>query len=285
VGYLLATRHPGAPPWGVPFVDSGAARVAYAARGDGPAVLLLHAGVTDRRSWVPVVDRLGDGVRSITYDRRGFGETSYEPEPHREVDDALAVLEAEGVASAVVIGASAGGRLAVDLALAHPDRVDALVLIGAGVSGAAHEDPSVYPPAVRALYAAYESAEAGGDLDELNRIEAHAWLDGWAAEEGRVRGSPRDLFLDMNGIALRASDAGPEQVPEPAWDRLGSIRVPALVLCGDLDVVCTSASEHLAEQIPHARYEVLRGTGHLPHLEAHPHTLEGIADIVEEVTA
>ena len=266
------------------FVDSGAARLACSARGDGPAVLLLHAGVTDRRSWQPLIAHLGDGVRTIAYDRRGFGETIYEPEPHLGMDDALAVLDAERVESAVVIGASNGGLRAVDLALAHPDRVRALVLIAAGVSGAPHEDPTTFSSSVQCLYAAYEAAEEGDDLDELNRIEAHAWLDGWAADEGRVTGPVRELFLEMNGAALAAPDPGPERELDPAWERLDDIKVPTLVLCGDLDVLCTSVSEHLAAEIPGARYEVLEGTGHLPHLEGHPRTLGAIAGFVAEVT-
>ena len=229
------------------------------------------------------MDHLGDGYRTIAYDRRGFGETTYRPEPHREMDDALAVLDAEGVTSAVVVGASNGGRRAVDLALAHPQRVQALALIGAGVSGAPDEDPTTFPDSVQQLYAAYESADAGDDLDELNRMEAHAWLDGWAADEGRVSGPARDLFLDMNGIALRAADPGPEEASEPAWDRLGAIDVPTLVLCGDLDMLSTQGSEHLASAIPGARYEQLRDTGHLPHYEGHPRALELIAEFIAGV--
>ena len=266
-------------------VASGAARIAYEARGDGPSVLLLHAGVTDRRSWAPLVEHLGGGYRTIAYDRRGFGETTYRPEPHREVDDALAVLDAEGAGPSVVIGASNGGRRAVDLALAHPTRVRALVLIGAGVSGASEDDPAAFAPHVRRLWAAYEAAEEGNDLDELNRNEAHAWLDGWAAPEGRVTGPARDLFLDMNGRALRSPDPGPEVPVEPAWDRLGAIGVPTLVLCGELDVVCLPASEHLAAAIPAAGFEVLAGTGHLPHLEGHHRTLEAIAEFLAELDA
>ena len=97
----------------MPFVDSGAARIAYSVAGDGPPVLLLHAGVTDRRSWRPLIEHLGTGFRTIAYDRRGFGETTYEPEPYREMDDALAVLDAEDVESAVVVGASNGGQRAI----------------------------------------------------------------------------------------------------------------------------------------------------------------------------
>ena len=145
------------------FVDSGAARIAYDVEGDGPPVLLLHAGVTDRRSWRPLVDHLGGAFRTIAYDRRGFGETTYEAEPHREMDDALAVLDAEGIASAVVVGASNGGQRAIALTLAHPERVRALVLIGAGVSGAPEEDPASFDEGVQRLYAAYEAAEEGDD--------------------------------------------------------------------------------------------------------------------------
>jgi pimeloyl-ACP methyl ester carboxylesterase len=268
----------------VPFVDSGAARLAYEVRGDGPPdLLLLHAGVTDRRSWAPLTAAIGDDVRTIAYDRRGFGETTYEPETHREMDDALRVLDAAAVGSAIVVGASDGGRRAVDLALAHPERVQALVLIAAGVSGAPEEDPTTFPAPIQRLYAAYEAAEAGDDLAELNRVEAHAWLDGWAAEEGRVTGPARDLFLEMNGIALHAADPGPEVDPEPAWDRLGDIAVPTLVLCGDLDVISTATSDHLADKIPGARYETVVGTGHLPHLEGHPRALAAIHALVTGV--
>ena len=83
----------------------------------------------------------------------------------------------------------------------------------------------------------------------------------------------------MNGRALRAADPGEEERLEPAWDRLGAIHVPTLVLCGDLDVLCTAASDHIAAEVPGARYETLEGTGHLPHLEGHQRALEAIAGL------
>lgn len=261
-------------------VSSGTAQIAYDAQGSGPAILLLHAGVTDRRSWAPLVDRLGDGWRSVAYDRRGFGETTYEPGPHRELDDALAVLDAELATEAIVIGASNGGRRAVDLALAHPERVRALVLIGAGVSGSPELDEADFSPRVQALAARLQAADAGDDVDLLNRVEAHAWLDGWEADEGRVGGPTRELFLDMNGIALRAPDPGEEEQPEPAWGRLDQLRVPTLVLCGDLDAVSLPASGTLATKVAGARYEVLAGTAHLPHLEGHARCFAAIDEFL-----
>ncbi|HEU0042341.1 MAG TPA: alpha/beta fold hydrolase, partial [Jiangellaceae bacterium] len=119
---------------------SGRAVLAYDVigepRADAEPVLLVHAGVTDRRSWGPLTDRLALTRQVIRFDMRGFGETTYEPEPWSRVDDAVAVLDAAGAARAAVVGASMGGSAAIDLTLAHPDRVERLVLIAPAVSGA-----------------------------------------------------------------------------------------------------------------------------------------------------
>ena len=265
-------------------VLSGRARVAYDIAGadDAAPILLLHAGVTDRRSWGRLRERLGHVWRTIAYDRRGFGETAYETEPHDPLDDLLAVLDAAGVVSAHVVASSNGGRRALELALEHPEQVRSLVLIAAAVPGGPPDDPTAFSPAVQELWAAYEAAEAGDDLDELNRVEAHAWLDGWESQEGRVQGRARSLFLDMNGIALRSAPAGPEHDHGSLWDRVREIDVPTLVLVGDLDVVCTVASQHLAAEIRGARLEVLDATGHLPHLEGHHRCLGAISDFLAE---
>jgi pimeloyl-ACP methyl ester carboxylesterase len=89
------------------FTDSGAARLAYdVSAPDDPIhdLLLLHAGVTDRRSWQPLVDTLGGRHRCVRYDARGYGETTYEPEAGwSPVEDAVAVLDAAGIDSAVVV--------------------------------------------------------------------------------------------------------------------------------------------------------------------------------------
>jgi pimeloyl-ACP methyl ester carboxylesterase len=268
------------------MATSGRADLAYdVAEGGANAspVLMLHAGVTDRRSWRPLVAALGPECTAVTFDRRGFGETRYEPEPHSPVDDALAVLDAAGLGArpVAVVGASIGGRTALDLALAHPARVAALVLIGSAVRGAPDTDEADVPDAERRLYEAIDAAEAAGDVDAVNRLEARLWLDGPAAPEGRVSGAARELFLAMNGAALAAPDPGPEVPPPAAWDRLEDVAAPTLVLVGELDLVdCRVRAAALAERIPDARLAVLPGTAHLPHLEAHPGCLAAVASFV-----
>jgi len=253
--------------------------LAAEAHGTGsPDVLLAHAGVTDRRSWRHVVESLPD-QRCLTYDSRGYGDTTYEREDGwSRVDDAVAVLDAYDVPSAVVVACSMGGRTALDLALTRPERVRALVLIGSAVSGA----PEIELEADLVwLEEAFEKAEQSGDLDELNRLEALVWLDGPRAGEGRVTGAARDLFLAMNRRALEAPDPGDERQVANAWERAGEIAVPTLVLIGEHDLPHTHANaERLADAIAGARLVRLPGVAHLPHLENDALTLREIAAFV-----
>jgi pimeloyl-ACP methyl ester carboxylesterase len=268
------------------LAPSGSALLAYDAEGDGPPVLLLHAGVTDRRAWRRLVDDLTPRHRTVAYDRRGYGETTYEAEPHDPVGDALAVLDHAGVDGPVaVVGASMGGRLAIDLTLDHPERVDRLVLIGSGCHGAPDRTPGEYPESYREIAHAIDLAEAAEDWDEVNALEAWLWLDGPSARDGRVGGAARELFLDMNGRALRAAPVGDPVDRPSAWDRLGEIAVPTLVLIGDLDLEdVADTAEGLAERIPGAELEWLEETAHLPHLERHPRCLRAIADFLAQPT-
>ena len=249
-------------------VASGRATLAAEIAGEGAPVVLLHAGVADRRMWREQVDALArGGFRAIAYDRRGFGDTLHADGAWSQVGDLAAVLDATaGGEPAVLVGCSQGGRIAIDAALAHPARVRGLVLVAPAVTGA--PEPASYPPAIEAWIARVEESEASGDVDRTNALEAHAWLDGPLAPEGRVGGAARDLFLAMNGIALRAEARGTEDEPPPAWDRVGSIAVPALVAWGDLDfpeVIDTCS--RLASSFPGARRHVFRGAAHLPMLE------------------
>jgi pimeloyl-ACP methyl ester carboxylesterase len=230
-------------------------------------LLFLHAGVTDRRSWRQVADTLSDTCRCITFDARGFGDTTFSPEPGwSPVDDAVCVLDAVGSDRAVVVGSSSGGHAAVDLALTHPQRVAGLVLIAPAVRGAPYPEPTEREAS---LEQGAERAQEDGDIDRANALEAQLWLDGPTSVEGRVGGRTRELFLDMNGRALRSTDPGPTGEREAAWPRLGEIGVPTLVLVGDLDVSDLQVvGRLLGAALPDATFTELPGVAHLPQLEA-----------------
>jgi pimeloyl-ACP methyl ester carboxylesterase len=256
-------------------IPSGNATLSAESYGSGtPDILLVHAGVTDQRAWSHVVDTLPD-ARCLTFDARGFGSTTYDTQDGwSAVDDAVAVLDAYAVPSAVVIGASMGGRTSIDLALTHPDRVQALVLIGPAVSGA--PEPA-YEPEVLALDSEWEAAEERGDQAAINRIEARVWLDGPSAPEGRVTGEARELFLEMNGRALAAPEPGKQAVDVAAWNRLGEIGLPVLVMVGEYDLRYIKENcAHIVRSIAGARLVELPGVAHLPHLEGDERTLTEI---------
>lgn len=245
----------------------GSATLAVESDGEGPALVCLHAGVCDRRMWRPLAARLASEHRVIAYDRRGFGQSRCDSEPSSELDDLCAVLDAcLGGAPAILVGASRGGALALDLALARPERVAALILMASAVSGA--PDGAPFSGAIREKVDALEAAEQSGDVDALNALEVHVWLDGPLEPEGRVQGALRELLLDMNGIALRHPALEKKPAPEPAWPRLEAVIQPTLVLSGDLDFPhCVAVSEALGARIPHVHAHVVRGTAHLPSLE------------------
>ncbi len=247
-------------------VESGQARLCAAHAGEGAPAIFLHAGVADRRMWGAEVQAAARTHHAIAYDRRGFGQTPHVDEAYSQVGDLLAVLDAMGGRDrAILVGSSQGGRIAIDAALAHPHRVAGLVLLAPAVSGAPRGD---IPPAAQTLVGRLEAAEAAGDLELMNALEARLWLDGPLEAAGRVAGAARDLFLDMNGIALRAEAKGAEQAPPPAVDRLGEIAVPTLLIWGDLDFPYLQArSRLLAQTIPGARGHVVAGVAHLPGLE------------------
>ncbi|HTP99672.1 MAG TPA: alpha/beta hydrolase [Casimicrobiaceae bacterium] len=250
-------------------IDSGLTRIAADTAGRGAPVVFLHAGVADRRMWGAQLPAVADlGFLAVAYDRRGFGETLHADERYSQVGDLCAVLDAVAPREpAVLVGCSQGGRIAVDAALAVPHRVRALVLVAPAVGGA--PEVTDFPPAIRRWIERMEAADAAADVDAVNALEAHAWLDGPLSAENRVSGHPRDLFLEMNELALRAELRGTEDAPPPAYARLPEIVAPALVVWGDLDFPNIGAAcEHLAAALPRARALRLPNVAHLPSLEA-----------------
>ncbi len=246
-------------------VEAGRARLACRQLGEGLPVVFLHAGVCDKRMWREQMTAVAEeGWHAVAYDRRGYGETESPDEEFNHVDDLEAVLAALDIHAAVLVGCSMGGGLAVDFALRHPGRVIGLVLIGTSISGA----PWTATQAEQMLEAAEEDAWERGDRDMLNRVQAHEWLDGPRAQSGRVGGAVRELFLDMNAIALGKPELTLEEQRPAAWPRVAEVGAPTLLLVGDEDFTALiDRHEHLSEEMPNAFAAVLEGVAHIPSIE------------------
>ena len=250
----------------------GATLVADRWAGAGPSIVLLHAGVCDRRCWREVGARLGAAGRDVVaYDRRGFGEVPPAARPFRHADDLVAVLDAVSPdAPAVLVGSSMGGGVALDAALEAPGRVAGLVLIAPAVSGDPDPDDATYIAATNGLAEGIDEAWTAGDVETCNRLEVRLWLDGPFAPEGRVRGPARELALAMNRIVIANGEPDADGASGlDASSRAHEVAVPAVLACGDLDVpLKLERCAALAEAIPGAAYRELRGRAHLPYLEA-----------------
>ncbi len=250
-----------------PFsVNVGNAVIAGLKQGDGLPVVFLHAGVCDKRMWLSQMQEVADeGWQAIAYDRRGFGETSSPDESFSHIADLEAVLAAHDIHAAVFVGCSMGGGLAIDFALAHPGRVIGLVLIGTAVNGA----PWATAESETAMEMAMDDADERGDPELINKVDAHAWLDGPRSASGRVGGAARELFLDMNSVVLnKPALSAEERSASNAWQRMDSVNAPSLLIVGDEDFTAIiDRHETLSETMPNAFAVLLEGVAHIPSIE------------------
>jgi len=221
-------------------------------------VLLLHAGIADSRMWAPQITALETaGHRVSAPDLPGFGETPLEP----GVVDYVAYAASFAPTSSVLVGCSFGGRIALELAVAWPELVEKLVLVGAGLGG------WEWSEAARAGFAEEEEAIEGGDLAEAAAAQARMWLADDASAD--VRALTEAMTLRSYELQIPVDGQVTAAWPEPpAADRLGDVTAPTLVVVGSEDVPDILAiAERLAAGIPSARREVVDGAGHLPGLE------------------
>ena len=175
------------------------------------------------RTGAGVVPALAEQFEVVTYDQRAYGRSDGWNGPYSQVDDLTGVLDELGIAQAALVGASRGGRIALDTALSQPARVTKLALVAAGLAG--HPLNVEVTPEQEARW---DAAEADGDMATLAEIDLEVWAPLGADEE------LRRLFHD-NVEASNASDPAVPVEP-PAAARLGEVRIPVLVVTGDHDV-------------------------------------------------
>ena len=217
--------------------------------GAGSAVVLLHMGVVDSRIWDPVVPLLAQRHRVIRFDQRGYGQSPTWTGPYSPVDDVVSVLDATGVDRAALVGASRGGRIAIQVALTRPERVSALVLVSSGLSGHPLQLDATPEQEER-----WERAEAAGDFGAMAEIDLEFWAP--MAVDAELRA----IFVE-NAEASNSADPARE---EPAVDRLAEIAAPTLVITGGHDVpALNEVGALLAREIPGARSAVIDEADHM----------------------
>jgi len=204
------------------LVDANGTRLWVETEGTGPAVLFLHGGLGDSRLWAPVAERLAERFRTIRYDYRHYGRSESPTGEFATLDDLFALLDALEVDRAALVGLSLGGSIALDAALARPERVSAVAHVAGAVTGLPLDLASDEE------YAEYEAALERGDLDAAMAFDFELWAPLGADEQ------LRELWLatpDARGVPEGAT---PTPRP-PAHERLGGLAVPTLVIVATHD--------------------------------------------------
>ncbi len=241
----------------MPYTISDGIRLYWEEQGEGPPVLLIMGLTFTHDMWFRVLPALASRSRVILFDNRGVGLSEVPPGPYtirQMARDASAVLDAAGLSSAHVVGASMGGMIAQELALTHPDRVRSLLLACTSHGGLLARWPRfVRPRGIKWTGSERRERELAlapllyAPSTPMDRI--HEDLD----VRCRSPWSYKGFLNQFSGILLWSS-----------YRRLPSIRVPTLVVHGDCDrLVPYQNGQVVASRIPGARFRLIQDAGHI----------------------
>jgi 3-oxoadipate enol-lactonase len=234
--------------------------------GEGPAVALVHEGICDSRMWDPQWDSWSREFRLLRVDLRGFGRTPLEPGRFAHARDLVAALEAHGFDRVALVGVSLGGRVVLEVALARPELVTALVLVAPGLPGHAWSEQAL------AGWGEEEAALEAGDLERAVELNLRMWVDGPRRRPEGVDAGLRARVAEMQRRAfelqLLLEEDEEELLVEDLAQRLNEIQAPTLVLVGEEDQPDMHAiADRLAQEIPGARRATIPNTAHVPSME------------------
>lgn len=255
------------------------------ARGTGEPLLLLHGFTGRGTSWGAHAVAFARAFRTIVVDLPGHGRTGIHHDLVRNgieqtADDLASILAHLRAVPANVLGYSLGARVALRLAVAHPDVVARLVLESPSAGLASGEEQLARRRADAALADALERDGIETFVDTWERqpiFASHAALS--PSRVARIRRIRLDNTTAGLAASLRAAGQG---VMEPLHDRLHAVRVPTLVIAGALDAVGRARAEAIAAAVPGARLEIIDGAGHTPHEERSLHFRRLALEFLEE---
>jgi 2-succinyl-6-hydroxy-2,4-cyclohexadiene-1-carboxylate synthase len=252
-------------------VVSNGVRFHFTDRGHGNPLVLLHGFTGSSASWWPVIDQLAARHRVIAVDLIGHGRPEAPAEAARyafdlALDDLAAIADHLGIVPATWLGYSMGGRLALGLALRHPEVVSALILESA-TAGIA--DPQECAARHRADDALADQIERDGVASFVDAWEA---LPMWASQRTlprEARQRQRKVRLANSPTGLANSLRGMGQGRQPSyWHRLAEIVKPSLLIAGEADEKFAGIARNMAGSIPHAALVIVPDAGHAVHLES-----------------
>ncbi len=257
------------------FVEVNGAQLYYERAGVGQALIMIHAGIADCRMWDYEFASLADSYQTLRFDMRGYGRSLPVGGEFNIHDDLESLLDALDIpAPYSLMGCSIGGGLAIEYALAHPQRVSALILLGSDPRG--FDGDAAWPDE---LIAQSNAAFERGDVEAVAELDMQIWFDGVGRSRADVDPAIRAKAFAMARQATQHELSGigehkRKHVDVPAAQRLQELTMPALVVIGENDLpYLHQAADYMAVQLPRARKLILSNAAHLPNME-HPARFE-----------
>jgi pimeloyl-ACP methyl ester carboxylesterase len=244
----------------MPYFEDGNHTLFYEIKGTGQPLLLIHSALTDSRYWDRQVAEFAERFQVIRFDLYGYGQSKFtEHKAINHVADIHALLAHLKISSAVVAGVSMGAEIALDVALAHPQQVKGLILVGAGLEGYPYPDDSfAWWGAFIAAAQAQDRKEAAtifinGAWSPLNKVDQQ-WLESIVADYDFQHYTDDTLLWWAND--------------QPPSERLAEVACKTLVIVGEQDAkVLHDVADVLATQIKDAEKVVMKEAAHLVNVQ------------------
>jgi pimeloyl-ACP methyl ester carboxylesterase len=248
------------------IAEVNGAHLAYDLTGEGPALVLIHAGIADRRMWDDQIPVFSQRYQVVRYDLRGYGESTIPPQPYAHHEDLAGLLHHLQIDKAHILGISMGGRVAIEFTLSHPEMVKSLIRVNSGVG---EIEPS---EVLQTAWEAMEAAEEAEGLTAVIELENQLWVDGPNRSPEEVPTAIRERVQEMNTalFARIAEHEAAEELPlePPAVERFAEISVPTLIIVGGEDVPDVHAvAEIMESSIPGNRKVVISDAAHMVSME------------------
>lgn len=246
------------------MTDHDDVQLAYQDSCSGPTLLLIHGFPLNSTMWDAEIDELGDLVRVLAPDLRGFGHSEGSTPPYSMrmlASDCLGLLEAAGVGDEIIVaGHSMGGYIALEILRQAPERVAGLILIATRAAADSPEGQVRRDETARQVQAVGPS--------ELFDTMAVKMLAPENAEDEELTDFLRAMMADATEQGIVGALAAMRDRPD-STSMLPQIDVPTLVIHGrDDQIVPVAEAEAVAAAIPNAQLVILDNAGHAPNLEA-----------------
>jgi 3-oxoadipate enol-lactonase len=247
------------------YLEIGKAKIYYEEKGTGTPLIMIHGGFIDRRMWDDQFEYFSKDYRVIRYDVRNHGLTTSDSDTYTNYDDLNKIMEKLKIDKAIVMGLSMGGLITIDFAIAHPEKVLAIIPVSTGVSGNTKKDEG-WKEFDRNLNDAF----AKDDLELAAEYMLRAWTDGPKRTPEQMDKTIRDYVKLMLMDTFKKWDSRLmlQRLNPPAIGRLSEIKVPVLTIYGDIDMPgIIDLADKIEKEIPGSKKYAIKNAAHMNNME------------------